>query len=192
MALAMPDDEDIVPLSLNYLMTLYRHEALHISCSSSSVRNARHFSVCLYDVNINGMKGCLNIYQHTRDEVRKGECPMNLALFRNEIETLKVTIVNEYQPLLWLRADYSLSFLKVVNASSPLCPNIIGLLAARQDFPAHIITERPTKGDLLSYLQSNNKNPIKAKVLHKMSLDVYNAMSFLAQQRMFLSHQVIY
>ena len=79
-----------------------------------------------------------------------------------------------------------LFYLKALNEGSTQCPYVIGFIDGREEIPTHIITELPTKGDLLSYLQGNNA--IKVRVLQKISLDVCCAMVFLAERGKQLIH----
>lgn len=138
-------------LSVGHLSSVYRNRALHVS-SSNSLAHIRHKDDRIVrDGVMDGEKCTLKMFQHSGFDD-------DIMSLRSEIEILKS-----------------------LNDAKVPCPNIVRLLASGTDLPAHMITERTTKGDLLTYLQNKKKDPPQNRELRKIALDVCNAIEFLGQ-----------
>ena len=122
--------------------------------SESRVQQTQH-RITTYDGMIKGKKCLLKLHENSKEEVLRKEKLKSVPL-RKEIEIVKV-----------------------LNAVKEPCPSIIQLLEASVEPPMHMIIERASKGDLLTYLRDTS---FKAEHLLHMAMDVCNAMIYLSKQ----------
>ena len=148
------EERFIDELSRLHLSSIYKDKVFEIS-SESRVQQTQH-RITTYDVMIKGKKCLLKLHEHAKEEVLRTEKLKSVPL-RKEIEILKV-----------------------LNAAKEPCPNIVQLLEASVELPMHMIIERASKGDLLTYLRTSKS--FKAEHLLHMAMDVCNAMIYLGKQ----------
>ena len=144
----------IEKLSKLHLSSIYKDKVFEIYPESRVQQTQRRIST--YDGMIRGKKCLLKLHEHSKEEVLGKEKLKSVSL-RKEIEIARV-----------------------LNAGKEPCPNIVQLLEASVELPMHMIIERASKGDLLTYLRTSN--PFKAEHLLPMAMDVCNAMIYLGKQ----------
>ena len=144
----------IEELSRLHLSSIYKDKVFEIY-SESRVQQTQH-RITTYDGMIKGKKCLLKLHENSKEEVLRKEKLKSVPL-RKEIEIVKV-----------------------LNAVKEPCPSIIQLLEASVEPPMHMIIERASKGDLLTYLC--NTLQYKAEHLLHMAMDVCNAMIYLGKQ----------
>ena len=152
----MPDF--IENLSILRLTLKYRDKVLEILPKSEDFKEDR---VSTYDAIMNGKRCVLKLYLHSEEEILKANASKTVRL-RKEIEIVKV-----------------------LNALAEPCPNLVQLLGSSIEAPMHMIIERGSKGDLLTYLNKHlNKhlNVTEAQTLVQIALDICNAMIVLDSQ----------
>ena len=145
----------IEDLSLLWLTSKYKDRVLEILPKPNARREKQ--PVSSYDVLMNGKKCVLKLYRHSKEEILKANATKADPL-RKEIEIVKV-----------------------LNALAEPCPNLVQLLGSSIEAPMHMIIERGSKGDLLSFL-NKHMNSTEIQNLVNIALDICNAMEFLGNQ----------
>ncbi|XP_028411563.1 uncharacterized protein LOC114534205 [Dendronephthya gigantea] len=147
------DGRCIEHLSILHLCSRYRDEIFEILQISRIQQLEQRVSI--YDALMSGQKCLLKLHLHSKEEML--ETKPVAAPLREEIEIL----------------DH-------LHAVKKPCENIVRLLGLSTDSPMHMIIERPTKGDLLTYLHGFTQ-PLKVDVLLHIAQDICEAMIFLGE-----------
>ena len=141
-------------LSILRLTSKYRDKVLEILPKSEDFKED---CVSTYDALMNGKRCVLKLYRHSKEEIVKANASKTVRL-RKEIEIVKV-----------------------LNALDEPCSNLVQLLGSSIEAPMHMIIERGSNGDLLTYL-NKHLNAKEAQRLVQIALDICNAMIVLDSQ----------
>ena len=145
-------------LSILRLSSIYKDKVLEVLPKSDARWEKQLIST--YHALLNGKKCVLKLYRHTKEEILKANTSVTVSL-QKEIEIVKV-----------------------LNALAEPCPNIVELLGSSIEAPMHMIMERGSKGDLLTYLR-RHLNSAETQSLVQIALDICKAMMFLESQEVF-------
>ncbi|XP_028411554.1 uncharacterized protein LOC114534200 [Dendronephthya gigantea] len=147
------EDRCIEDLSILHLSSKYRYAILEILQESRIQLLEQRVST--YDALMSGRKCLLKLHLHSKEEIPETE--PGVSSLRDEIEILSI-----------------------LNAVPEPCQNIVRLLGSTVEAPMHMIIEKASKNDLLTYLHDFTKPP-QGELLLYIALDICNAMIFLGE-----------
>ena len=151
------DEQNFIEdLALLQLSSKYKDRVLEI-LPKFDVGGGRQ-PISTYDALMSGKKCVLKLYRHTKEEILEATDTPKTVPLRKEIEVVKV-----------------------LNALAEPCPNLVQLLGSSIEAPMHMIIERGSKGNLLTYL-NRDLNFTEAQSQVEIALDICNAMIFIHSQ----------